>query len=53
MWDIHPGGKRFLMIKPTETTEDESTDESTAETPRKIIIVTNWFEELKQRVPVK
>ena len=53
MWDIHPDGKRFLMIKPTETTEDESTDESTAETPRKIIIVTNWFEELKQRVPVK
>jgi serine/threonine protein kinase/Tol biopolymer transport system component len=47
-WDIHPDGKRFLMMKEPETTADEST----AETPRKIIIVMNWFEELKQRVPV-
>jgi serine/threonine protein kinase len=39
-WDIHPDGKRFLMLK-------------NAEAPRKINIVVNWTEELKQRVPVK
>jgi eukaryotic-like serine/threonine-protein kinase len=41
-WDISPDGKRFLMIK-----------EAASEAPRKINIVVNWFEELKQRVPVK
>jgi serine/threonine-protein kinase len=38
-WDISPDGKRFLMIKPS------------AEMPRKINIVLNWFEELKERAP--
>ena len=49
-WDIDPStGKRFLMMK-----EDASTAKAaTAEAPRKISIVLNWFEELKQRVPVK
>ena len=47
-WDIHPDGDRFLMIKPSGTTADESATEE----PRKIIIVQNWFEELKERVPV-
>ncbi len=41
MWDIHPDGKRFLMMK-----------EAATESPRKINIVLNWFEELKDRVPV-
>ena len=46
-WDIHPDGKRFLMMKPLASTG------ATAEVPRpKVIIVTNWFEELKQRVPI-
>jgi serine/threonine protein kinase/Tol biopolymer transport system component len=40
-WDISPDGKRFLMMKEVE-----------AEAPRKINIVLNWFEELKERVPV-
>jgi eukaryotic-like serine/threonine-protein kinase len=39
-WDIRPDGKRFLMIKPPTARP-------------KINIVLNWFEELKQRVPVK
>jgi serine/threonine protein kinase len=47
-WDISPDGKRFLMMK-----EAESTGKPAAEAPRKINIVVNWFEELKQRVPVK
>ena len=48
-WDIHPDGKRFLMIKPPAPTGAAPT--STAQ--RKINIVLNWFEELKQRAPVK
>jgi hypothetical protein len=46
-WDIQPDGKRFLMMKPSGTAT------STEAAPRpKITIVVNWFEELKQRVPV-
>jgi hypothetical protein len=47
-WDIHPDGKRFLMLKPTTETDVESSTKA----PSKIKIVTNWFEELKERVPV-
>jgi len=47
-WDIHPDGNRFLMLKPSGTPDDESATEA----PRKITIVLNWDEELKQRVPV-
>jgi Tol biopolymer transport system component len=46
-WDIHPDGKRFLMMKDIEDTP------SAPEAPRRINIVLNWLEELKQRVPVK
>jgi serine/threonine-protein kinase len=48
LWDISPDGKQFLLIKITETTDIESAQRG----PNKINIVTNWFEELKQRVPV-
>ena len=44
----NPDGKRFLMIRPGATTDDESK----AAGPRKINIVVNWLEELKQRVPI-
>ena len=47
-WDISPDGKRFLMMKEVEATDDGSA----AEIPRKINIVLNWDEELKERVPV-
>jgi len=46
-WDISPDGKHFLVIKPPQSPA------SPAEAPRKINIVLNWLEELKQRVPVK
>ncbi len=53
LWDISPDGKRFLMVKEPGTMGGESTiEESASAGPRKIIVVTNWFEELKQRVPV-
>jgi serine/threonine protein kinase/Tol biopolymer transport system component len=45
-WDIHPDG-RFLM-KKTAASAEESVE---APAPSKIIVVTNWFEELKDRVP--
>jgi eukaryotic-like serine/threonine-protein kinase len=49
-WDLSRDGKRFLMIKPMQSTSETSA----APPPRpKITIVVNWFEELKQRVPVK
>jgi serine/threonine protein kinase len=48
LWDIHPDGKRFLMLKPTGLT-DETTE---AGSPRKINIVINWLEELKEKAPV-
>ena len=47
-WDISPDGKRFLMIKPPAAAGSESTLAGL----RKINIVLNWFEELKERVPV-
>jgi serine/threonine protein kinase len=46
-WDIHPDGKRFLMIKQPGAAP------TAAGGLRKISIVLNWVEELKQRVPVK
>jgi serine/threonine protein kinase len=46
-WDVSPDGKRFLMMKETGSTPSASGG------PRKINIVLNWLEELKQRVPVK
>jgi Tol biopolymer transport system component len=43
-YDVSPDGLRFLMIKEVGSGED------TSERPR-IIIVQNWFEELKRLVP--
>ena len=44
-YDIAPDGQRFLMIKDNAGSDDTST-------PAQIILVQNWFEELRQRVPV-
>ncbi|HTY61373.1 MAG TPA: hypothetical protein VMG30_03880, partial [Acidobacteriota bacterium] len=49
-WDIHPNGKKFLMIKPAAAA---GAAPGAASPQPKIIVVVNWFEELKQRVPVK
>ncbi len=46
-WDVGRDG-RFLMMK-----EPGSPSQSDAAGPRKINVVLNWTEELKQRVPVK
>jgi serine/threonine protein kinase len=46
-WDIHPDGKRFLMMKPPGSAP------SAGSGPQKINVVLNWFDELKQRVQVR
>ena len=45
-YDIAPDGRRFLMLK--ETGHD---DESVAKAD--LVVVLNWIEELKQRLPLK
>ena len=45
-YDITPDGERFVMVFPADQTE------SSESSLRQIILVQNWFEELKERVPV-
>ncbi len=47
-YDISPDGQRFLMIK-----ENAATDQTSTATPASMVVVLNWFEELKARVPAK
>jgi Tol biopolymer transport system component len=42
-YDVSPDGQRFLMIEPAEKAQMA---------PTQINVVLNWFEELKQKVPV-
>jgi hypothetical protein len=41
-YDASPDGQRFLMVKETEVTS-----------ANQIVVVQNWVEELKRRVPLK
>jgi len=41
-YDASPDGQRFLMVKETEVTS-----------ANQIVVVQNWVEELKRRVPIK
>jgi len=45
-YDVSLDGQRFLMIKDNVARDQTST-------PASIIVVLNWLEELKQRLPVK
>jgi serine/threonine protein kinase/Tol biopolymer transport system component len=42
-YDVSADGQRFLMLKPSEQTSSPSLTQ--------IVVVENWFEELKQKVP--
>jgi len=42
-YDASPDGQRFLMVKETEATAANN----------QIVVVQNWVEELKRRVPLK
>jgi serine/threonine-protein kinase len=41
-WDVSHDGKRFLVVEPSEPTPGRTL----------VSVVTNWFEELKAKVPV-
>jgi hypothetical protein len=43
-YDISADGKRFLAIKPMSAGQTGA--------PSNLMVVQNWFEELKQKVPV-
>ena len=45
-YDVSPDGQRFLMIKA-----GGGSDQAAA--PPSIIVVQNWFEELKRLVPTR
>jgi serine/threonine-protein kinase len=45
IYDVSPDGRRFLMIKRAQSTNQTST-------ARQLVMVLNWVEELKERVPV-
>ncbi len=47
-YDITPDGERFVFVQTTAVADTGDTD---APVPQ-INIVLNWFEELKERVPV-
>jgi eukaryotic-like serine/threonine-protein kinase len=42
-YDVHPDGKRFLMLKPAATTADSS----------ELHIILNWFDDLRKKVPLE
>ena len=44
-YDVSPDGRRFLMIK--------NADAPASSAQARIILVQNWFEELKSKVPIK
>ena len=43
-YDIAPDGQRFVFLKPVGLGEDAG--------PAQVVVVQNWFEELKRLVPV-
>ena len=45
-YDITPDGQRFLMVFPQRVAD------SAASSTQRINVIFNWFEELKERVPV-
>ena len=45
-WDVAPDG-RFLMLR-----EGAASTTDTDEVPAQVVLVQNWFEELKRLVPV-
>ena len=47
-YDVSADGQRFLMIK-----DNTSAEQASNATPASMVVVLNWFEELKARVPAK
>jgi hypothetical protein len=47
-WDWHPDGDRIVVVDPSGNDGGEDGEPGVA----RIHIIQNWFEELKERVPV-
>ena len=47
-YDLHPEGDRLVVAQNVTTA---TVSEGGAAEPQRLILVTNWFEELRQRVP--
>jgi len=45
-FDVSPDGQRFLMIKV-------ATDETSRRSTANMVVVMNWLDDLRQRVPAK
>ena len=45
-YDVSPDGQRFLMLKQSSVAGESSPS-------ARMVLVQNWFEELKRRVPTK
>ena len=45
-YDVSPDGQRFLMVKEAGSGDDKAT-------PASMVVVEHWFEDLKQKLPVK
>ena len=46
-YDLHPDGQRFLIVKADALTDDSGTSASP-----QIVLIENWFDELRRLVPV-
>jgi hypothetical protein len=46
LYDVSRDGQQLLVLKPVSTPNEQRG-------PDRIVIVQNWFEELKARLPVK
>ena len=44
-YDVHPDGRRFLMLKPVPPSNPE-------DQPNEYHVILNWFDELRRRVPL-
>ena len=42
IFDVSPDGKRFLVTRPEEAANASTT----------LVVVTNWFDDLRKRAPV-
>ena len=48
LYDVARDGQRFLMIK-----ESGVGDQGAGATPASMVVIVNWIEELRQRVPTR
>jgi hypothetical protein len=46
LYDLSPKGDRFLLLKPAP-------EQPASNIPDRLVVVENWIEELKQKVPTR